>query len=145
MDIDHMQTATACCSGRACPNDISVAGVFVNSNIVRRANLVVVGGYAKSDWRVKHGSQQGQIKDLHTMAAGLRYDKGVIVIYLDVAPRAVGGLGGQITQINRVEGITDVDKGRAIGPSHNSILFVGDRIGPAPDVVAVAAAYLGQR
>ena len=140
LDVDHGQTAAA----GAAADAVGEAGVFVDDDVVGVAPAGVVGVFGEGDGRVGDVAQAREVEDLHAVAAGFADDEGVVVVNLDVAPGGVAGVWGQVAHVDGVFRIADVHEGRAAGAAHDGVLDAGLGIGPAPNVVATAAADVGQ-
>ena len=99
-----------------------------------------MGGVAEVNRGANHVSQLGQVKYLHAVVVGFTDHKGVVGIHFDIAPRGVGGMGGQMSQVNWVFRVADVDKRSAVGASHNGVFVAILGVSPTPNIVAIAAA-----
>ncbi len=140
-DVDHVEAVRA----GAGVDGVGEAGGLVDRHVVRRAEAVVDGVGGEGRRRIGDVAQPGQVEDLHAVAAGrIGDDEGVVGEDLDVAPGGGERLGRQVADVDRVLGVRDVDEGGAVGAPHEGVLDAGHRIGPAPDVVAGAAAEVRQ-
>ncbi len=136
---DDMQPAVA----HITAHRISVRTVGINGNVVGAGDAAVVTGFGEGDRRVGHVAQLAQVEDLDAMQArAVSHDVGVVAVRFHVAPDAGDRGGGQVAQVDGVDGVADVHKSQAIGAPHQDVLFACVRVGPAPTVVAVAAANL---
>mmetsp|Transcript_109922 Transcript_109922/g.311017 ORF Transcript_109922/g.311017 Transcript_109922/m.311017 type:complete len:206 (-) Transcript_109922:195-812(-) len=80
-----------------------------------------------------------EVEDLHATATRLAHDEGVVVVDLDVAPRAGRCLLGHLAHDDRLARLRDVDEGRAVLEPDERVLLPRGGVGPAPDVVCVRA------
>ena len=117
------------------PDDITPSGGRVDGDVVGAAEAAEVGVRIKRGRRVGDVPELGQVKDLHAVSGGFRHDEGVVVKHLDVAPQGRDRVGGQVAEVNRVDGVRHVDEGRAGRASQQGVLLAVERVGPSPDVV----------
>ena len=117
-------------------------GGFVDHDVVGVAKPVVQRVCREIHGRVGHVAKLGQVEHLHAVASRLRNDEGVVVVHLDVAPQRRHRCRVQVAQVHRVRGVGNVDEGCAIGSSQQHVFLAVEGIGPAPDVVHLAATDL---
>jgi hypothetical protein len=112
---------------------------------MRAAEFVVVRRLGKSGGRRGDIAQLREVENLHSVIGRFAHDEGVVAIDFNRAPQRINAVGGQLAEIDGTFRVADVNEGRAVGQTHERVFFVGERIGPAPDVVARAAADTGER
>ena len=93
-------------------------------------------------WLERWNGNQKRV--IYCMAACLADDKGIMGIGLDVTPSRAAGVAGEITQVNRIHGIGDLDKCGSFVQPDDGKFATRWRIGPAPDVIGLAATYIHQ-
>ncbi len=138
-DVDNVQTAGTCVRA----DRVGEAGILVDGDVVRRAELVVDRRWLELDRWVPDVAQLSQVEDLNAVLTGrIRHHEGVVAIDLDVTPCRRPGLGRQVPEIDGVLRIGHLDERRAVGSADEGVLAIA--VAPTPDVVAVAAADLGE-
>ena len=110
VDVDDVQTTVE----GVCSDGVGKACFFVDGDVVGIAEGTVVGIGIEERRRVAHVEQAGQVKDLHTMIGSFGNDEGVVIEYLDITPKAWCGMCGQITQVNGVDRVGNLNKSRAV-------------------------------
>jgi hypothetical protein len=101
-------------------------------------DAVVDGGLGEGHRAAFHVPQLAQVEDLHAVGAGVvRHDECVVTGHLHVPPHVdLGPFGqGQVTQVDGVVGVGDVDEGGAVVSADHGVLPARLGIGPAPEIV----------
>ena len=139
--VDHVQPAVA----RLAAGQVHEAARLVHGDRVNGADAAVVGRRREGHGGRRHAAQRGEVEDLHAVAARLADDEGVVREHLDAAPDGARGVGGQVAEVDGIAGVADVDERGPGRATHERVFPAREGIGPAPHVVAVAAADLRQR
>ncbi len=141
LNVDKMQPART----GACADGIGITAVLIDHDVVSAAKAGEMGVLTERHRRVGDRPQAGQVKHLHPVRPRLADDKSMIGVNLDIPPAGTRTVGREISQVDRVLRIRDVDKGGARRAAHDCILFSVLRVRPAPDVIPAAPANGGER
>jgi len=86
-----------------------------------------------------------EVEHLHAVIDRLAHDERVVCKNLDAAPSRADGLGGKVSEIDRLPRIGDVDERGTGGAPDQRVLASRQWIGPTPDVVPGSSAHLAVR
>ena len=135
-DVDDVQPA----GEGVGPDGVGPAGLLVDGDVVAVAEAAIVRVGGEGDGGIGDIAQLGQVKHLHAVGRRFGDDEGVVGVDLDVAPERRHCMGRKITEIDRIVRVGHIDEGGARGASEQGVFLTVERVGPAPDVVHLAAA-----
>ena len=128
---------------------VQSAASSVRSHRIRKTSLLVDGDVvcvAEPDV-ARHGREHlgafgdlqhlGQIHHLHAVVGGLAHDERVVVVHLDVAPKAGRCRRGNTSHKGGIHRIRDIHDGQPVVAAKQHKLALGRRIHPSPTIVSV--------
>ena len=127
---------TGICADRVCESRC-----FVDREVVCIAEISV-NGIGQEILRCGKAAQTREVENLHTMrACTVSHDKGVVQVDLDVPPRRNHSIGWELSQVDRIFGVSHINKRSTSRLSHQRVFVARHRVSPTPDVVAVTASH----
>ena len=142
-----METTTAGIPAATRTDRVGEAGFLVDHDVVHAADLVVERVMGQGERLPVVLPQSRQIEDLHAVFGGVVGDhEYVVLVDLHVPPartRCRFGLG-KVPDEHRVGRVGDVHDPSPVAASHDGVVAIGFRVGPAPDIVDAHAAGAAQ-